>query len=115
MMSAAHSIAVTDRDLDVCVAYAVDVSYEWFMAALLVSVTKAEAIEVLFSEGRRWPRPFSTVSGVQGLSIWGRTDSGRAVIVHLRPLGGTDFQIVGAAAMTDSQLAEFTEWEETGR
>lgn len=92
-----------------------DVGYEWFMAAWLVAVTRAEVVQVLFSEGRRWPRPLVTESGITGLSIWGRTDAGRGVIVHLRPLGGRDFQIVAAAAMTDDQLAEFVTWEKETR
>ena len=85
------------------------------MAAWLYGVTRAEATQVLYSAGRRWPRPMLTKSGLAGLSVWGRTDAGRGVIVYLRLLESRDYQIVGAAEMGTDQLAEFTEWEEAGQ
>ena len=49
------------------------------------------------------------------LTVWGRTDEGRPVIVALRRVtqedGTTGWQIVLAAPMGPRQLEEFTAWE----
>jgi len=85
--------------------------YEWFLAAWLTGVTQAEAIQVLYCAGHRWPRPILTKTGLTAVSVWGRTDTGRGAIVYLRQLDGRDYQIIGATLMTEEQQAEFTEWE----
>ena len=73
-----------------------------------------EVIEVLYS-ARRWPRPARTHEGLQVLTVWGRTDAGRPLVVVLRHLSQTDetnsWQIVLAAPMGPRQLEEFTAWE----
>ncbi|QIS24763.1 hypothetical protein F6W96_40000 [Nocardia terpenica] len=72
-----------------------------------------EVMEVLYSP-RRWPRSATTPDGTQALTVWGRTDDGRALIVVLRRLrADSRWQILMAAPMRPHQLAEFTAWEAT--
>lgn len=47
------------------------------------------------------------------MTIWGRTNAARPLIVVIRPMGGFDWQIITARPMTDAQLAEFEAWEAT--
>ena len=72
-----------------------------------------EVMEVLYSS-RRWPRPATSPEGLPALTVWGRTDDGRALIVVLRWLReASRWQILFAAPMNQTQLAEFTAWEVT--
>ncbi|MEV0297035.1 hypothetical protein [Nocardia sp. NPDC050710] len=92
-------------------------SYEWwfgvFTVLALAGVERHEVIEVLYAE-RRWPRrAVDPVTGLSALTIWGRTDEGRALIVTLRALSGFDHQIVAVQQMTPDQLQEFSKWEKT--
>jgi hypothetical protein len=68
-------------------------------------------LQVLDPSRRRWPRRAVTGSGVQVLSIWGRTSAGRPLIVAVRHLGGFDWLIVGAREMQAKEQTEFEEWE----
>lgn len=92
--------------------------YEWWFGsrALLdeVGIERWEVMEVLFSP-RRWSRPATSREGLAVLTVWGRTDEGRALLVLLRWLRVVGrWQILFAAPMTSMQLAEYTAWEVTG-
>jgi hypothetical protein len=84
------------------------------MAVLVMAgIERHEVIEVLYAD-RRWPRRgIDPVTGLSALTIWGRTDSGRPLIVTIRHLDGFDHQIVAAHQMTPDQLNEFSKWEKT--
>lgn len=87
--------------------------YEWLSNALdaLRGIEPQEVNQVLGAK-RRWPVP-GYADGVKLLSIWGRTDKGRPLIVILHRIDGLDWEIVGAAAMDAEQLKRFREWEAT--
>jgi hypothetical protein len=89
------------------------VGYEWLGTALdgLRNLEPHEVLQVLDPRRRRWPRPAVTSSGVQVLSIWGRTNTGRPLIVAVRHVSGFDQLIVGAREMQAKELTEFEEWE----
>jgi hypothetical protein len=89
------------------------VGYEWVstLLAALVGIEPYEIRQVL-EEGDRWPRPAVSDVGVRLLAVWGRTRSGRPLVVVLRPTGtALDWLIVGAVDMTPDQVAEFEGWE----
>ena len=82
---------------------------EWLARA---GVEPYEALQVL-AYAKRWPRravgPAGTVP-----TIWGRTLTGRALLVVLRPEPGTlDHQIVLARELTAEEKAQLREWEAT--
>ncbi|WP_245673605.1 hypothetical protein [Nocardia lijiangensis] len=92
-------------------------AYEWWYGIVtvlaLAGIERHEVIEVLYAD-RRWPRRgVDPVTGLSALTIWGRTDDGRPLIVTLRALDGLDRQIVAAQMMTPDQLQEFSKWEKT--
>jgi hypothetical protein len=89
------------------------VGYEWLSNALdaLRDIEPQEVTQVLGAR-RRWPVP-GYADGVKLLSVWGRTNAGRPLIVILHHAGGLDWEIVGAAQMNADQLARFREWEAT--
>ena len=60
---------------------------------------------------RRWPRPAVGLDGVRVPSLWGRTRTGRPLIVALHHKGGWDWWIVGAREMTAAEVLEFETWE----
>ena len=84
---------------------------EWAMRAL-AGIEPYEVRQVLDAKPR-WPRPGRSSSGVQVLTIWGRTLAGRALIVAVYHVSGVTWKIVGARDMTNAELAEFAGWEET--
>lgn len=92
--------------------------YEWHASSepLLqhFQIATWEVMEVLFSP-RRWPRPATTRQGLPVLTVWGRTDAGRPLVVVLRqPRSYPEcWQILMASPMGTHQLAEFTAWEAT--
>jgi hypothetical protein len=69
-----------------------------------------EVMQILNGKGR-WPRPAIASTGLAPLTIWGRTGTGRPLMVAVRPLDGRDWEIVGARALTPSEVAELEEWE----
>ncbi|WP_331758419.1 hypothetical protein OG225_40500 (plasmid) [Nocardia sp. NBC_01377] len=90
-------------------------SYEWWFGILtvlrLAGIERHEVVEVLYAE-HRWPRRgIDPTTGLSPLTIWGRTEEGRPLIVTLRDLSGFDHQIVAAQDMTADQLQEFNKWE----
>jgi hypothetical protein len=78
----------------------------------LVRIEPYEVRQVLDATDR-WPRPGIGTAGVSVLTIWGRTRTGRPLIVALHHAGGFTWRIVGARDMTDNEQAEFAGWEET--
>jgi hypothetical protein len=78
----------------------------------LVGIEPYEVRQVLEAK-KRWPRPGTGTAGVPVLTIWGRTGSGRPLIVALHHAGGLTWRIIGARDMTDKEQAEFAGWEET--
>ncbi|MEV6303537.1 hypothetical protein AB0M02_29295 [Actinoplanes sp. NPDC051861] len=85
--------------------------YEWLAEALaaLRDVETWEVTQVL-SAKRRLPLAAES-AGVHFLTISGRTDAGRPLVVAVRLLGGYHQQIIGARAMTPEELARFEAWE----
>jgi hypothetical protein len=81
---------------------------EWLGAA---GIEPHEIMQVLEGE-RRWPRAaVSATNGLRPLTIWGRTRTGRPLMVAVRRLDGRDWEIVGARSLTSGELAEFEKWE----
>jgi hypothetical protein len=83
------------------------------LAATLAALTGIEPYEVLqvLHADRRWPRPAAGPAGVQVLTVWGRTGSGRRLIVVLRPASRLDWWIVGAREMYPAEVADYDRWE----
>ncbi|MEC3958106.1 hypothetical protein VMT65_34075 [Nocardia sp. CDC153] len=71
-----------------------------------------EVMEVLYSS-RRWPRPARTDQGLPVLTVWGRSDEGRPLVVMLRqlPAPSTRWEILMAVPMGPHQLTEYNAWE----
>jgi hypothetical protein len=90
------------------------VPYEWEDWALLAlaGIEPYEVRQVLEAK-QRWPRPAHNQAGLQVLTIWGRTLSGRSLIVAVYHQAELTWKIIGARDMTPSELAEFTQWEQT--
>jgi hypothetical protein len=92
------------------------VEYEWWIGARpfldRAGVEPWEVMEVLYSPGR-WPRPAMTKEELPVLTVWGRTDEGRPLVVMLRRLRSyrDGWQILMASPMGPRQLEEFTAWE----
>ncbi|MET7421923.1 hypothetical protein [Dactylosporangium sp. NPDC005555] len=85
--------------------------YRWWPATLaaLVGITDAEVLQALNADRRR-PLPGFAL-GIPALSIWARTDTGRALIVVVKQEGQFSWGILGARDMTPDELAEFEKWE----
>ncbi|WP_189077652.1 hypothetical protein [Mangrovihabitans endophyticus] len=85
--------------------------YEW-LAEAVAALRGVEPYEVLqaLSAARRMPLVAES-AGVRFLTISGRTQAGRPLIVAVRLLGGMDQQIIGAREMTPRELARFEAWE----
>jgi hypothetical protein len=92
----------------------VRVGYEWLTPGLrsLRGIEPYEVMQVLNSKLRR-PVPATGPDGHRALTIWGRTATGRGLIVALRPLSQWDWQIITARAMSDDENAEHEAWEAT--
>ncbi|MFC3960967.1 hypothetical protein [Nocardia jiangsuensis] len=88
--------------------------FEWWPGAYALladaDVEPWEAIEVLYSARRR-PRPARTAEGLPVLTVWGRTDSDRPLVVVLRQLAEGQWQIIRAVEMTPAYIRVFEEWE----
>jgi hypothetical protein len=87
------------------------VGYEWLAEALaaLRGVEPYEVVQVLRA-ARRMPLAAES-AGVRFLTISGRTQAGRPLVVAVRLLGGLDQQIIGAREMTPQELKRFEAWE----
>jgi hypothetical protein len=90
------------------------VPYEWLPAAFAVigvrGIEAYEVMQVLYGARRR-PVPVRSLSGLALLNIWGRTRTGRPLIVTVRQTGGFDALIVGAREMNSKEQEEFATWE----
>jgi hypothetical protein len=89
--------------------------YEWVGVALdaLRGIEPFEVTQALGAR-RRWPRPArDDVTGVSVLTIWGRTDRGRPLLVAVRHVQGLDWQIVGARDLGEAEISELEKWEAT--
>lgn len=90
------------------------VPYEWLSTAFTVLLARGvepyEVLQVLYGQRRR-PVPVRDQCGLPLLTIWGRTNAGRPLIVTVRPAGGLNAEIVGARGMTDDERKEFESWE----
>lgn len=87
--------------------------YEWAWDALRRLPEGIEPHEVLQVLAAAVRRPVPAVSqGLQLLTIWGRTETGRALIVICRHRGGLDYDIERAREMSPEELTQFTKWEE---
>jgi len=90
------------------------VPYEWLNAALAAigvrGIGPDEVLQALFGSRRR-PVPVRSPVGLTFVNVWGRTDSGRPLIVTVRRLDGFDALIVGARDMSAEEKGEFEAWE----
>jgi hypothetical protein len=89
--------------------------YEWEEWALagLKDIEPDEVCQVLGS-GARWPRPALGTGGTPVLTLWGRTDGGRPLIVAVYHVDGVTWKVIGARDMTGPERAQFARWEATG-
>jgi hypothetical protein len=78
--------------------------------AKLTGIEPHEVMEVLAAQ-QRWPRPAVDDVGVRILTIWGRTPTGRALMIALRHREGTDWWIAGARDLTPDERMQLEEWE----
>lgn len=90
--------------------------YRWleiaFRALALQGIEAYEVVQVLAGVGgRRRVVPAFSREGLPVRSIWGRSATGRALIVVVRAAGGFDSVIIGAREMSDSERGEFETWE----
>jgi hypothetical protein len=90
------------------------VGFEWLEAGLeaLRGIEPYEVVQVLSSK-RRWPRPATGPDGHPVLTIWGRTEAGRPLVVVTRQLSQWDWQIIGARTLTAQETADFEAWDGT--
>jgi hypothetical protein len=89
--------------------------YEWDEWALagLKGIEPYEVRQVVES-GRRWPRPALAMGGKPVLTLWGRTNAGRGLIVAVYHVDGFTWKVIGAREMTGAEVAELARWEATG-
>jgi hypothetical protein len=89
------------------------VAYQWLEIAFRLIAARGiephEVIQVLNGPVRRPVLAYSP-EGVRLLTIWGRTNAGRPLIVTVR-LAGRDGTIVGAKDMTAAEKEVFEAWE----
>ncbi len=88
--------------------------YEWLDVGLrsLHGIEPHEVLQVLSGKIRR-PVPATGPDGHRLLTIWGRTEQGRPLIVGVRQLSRWDWQIISARTMTPSEVTEHEAWEAT--
>ena len=83
---------------------------DWALAGLR-GIEPGEVLQVLNAE-RRWPRTAVSDTGMQVLTVWGRTRTGRALLVAVRQISQWDWQILGARNLKPKEAEELTTWEE---
>jgi hypothetical protein len=67
-------------------------------------------MQVLAAHHRRVVRAYS-LEGAAFRSVWGRTVTGRPLIVVVRPSGGFNAKIIGAREMDAKEKEVFEAWE----
>ncbi|WP_280256886.1 hypothetical protein [Nocardia abscessus] len=82
---------------------------EWALLSL-VGIDPREVLQVLMG-ARRWPRQARGRNELAVLTVWGRTETGRPLIVAVRRTEGWQWDILGAVEMTEAQAAELERWE----
>jgi hypothetical protein len=70
-----------------------------------------EPYEALDALQGSWPRPIR-VNGMPFLTFWGRTRSGRGLIIATRRDGPWDWQIVDLRQMTADEGSEYDKWKD---
>ena len=83
---------------------------EWALAAL-AGIEPHEVRQALEAK-RRWPRRAISATGVRVITVWGRTLTGRPLIVAVYHDTGFTWKIIGARDMTERELIEFSGWED---
>jgi hypothetical protein len=91
------------------------VGYEWVREVLdkLQGVEPHEVTQVLTAKSR-WPRPAIGFAGIRVLTIWGRTRTGRPLLVAVKRKDEWDWWIVGARELEPTETAELEAWEARG-
>jgi hypothetical protein len=91
------------------------VGFEWIRVVLdkLEGIEPHEVTQVLAATSR-WPRPAVGLGGVQVLTVWGRTRTGRPLMVALRRKDRRNWWIVGARELDQDEAAELEKWEARG-
>ncbi|THV24269.1 hypothetical protein [Glycomyces paridis] len=91
--------------------------FEWALGALEhlpEGIEPYEVMQVLSSTRPRFPVP-AWSQGVHTLTIWGRADSGRALVVACVKRNGLDYDIAGARELHGHECDLLEKWEETRR
>jgi hypothetical protein len=88
------------------------VGFRWHPTTLakLSGIEPHEVIQALQSN-RQWPKPAVGPGDMVVLTIWGRTRTGRRLIVVTYPDTGFDSWIVGARDMNPAEATEYDRWE----
>ncbi|GII24714.1 hypothetical protein [Planosporangium mesophilum] len=86
--------------------------YVWALVSLarLKGIEPHEVMQAL-TTGRPWPRSASGPGGIPVLTIWGRSQAGRHLIVAVRHVGAFEWQILGARQMRPGEADEYDRWE----
>jgi hypothetical protein len=70
-----------------------------------------EPYEALDALKGSWPRPTAS-NGLPVLTFWGRTRTGRGLIIVTRRTGPWDWEILQLREMTTAEGAEYDRWKE---
>jgi hypothetical protein len=91
------------------------VPYEWLPAAfaviVLAGIEPYEVMQVLHGNARRPVPVVDATTRLRLLNVWGRTSTGRPLIVTVRLHAGFKMHIVGARDMTAEERKEYERWE----
>jgi hypothetical protein len=96
--------------------YSGSVAFKWAGGALewlvRLGIEPYEVLQVL-QYAKRWPRQGHSPAGTV-LTVWGRTRTGRALLVVLWPeRGSLDSTITAARELTADEEAQLQRWEAT--
>lgn len=85
-------------------------SFSYIALAKLRGVEPYEVLQVL--AGRPMPVPARSADGyLWVMTFWGRTRTGRVLVVAARRRGKWNWEIVGAREATPAERAEYENWE----
>ena len=91
--------------------------FKWALGALEhlpEGIEPYEVMQVLSSTRPRFPVP-AWSQGVHALTIWGRTDSGRALVVACVQRDGLNYDVAGARELKSLERDLLEKWEEARR